>query len=522
MKKSIKDYEWNKTRGKITPSDKNRNQMLELLNTTGKGFCLAKWSQVTMHLGNGLTHSCHHPKAHNIPLDELKKNPSALHNTQYKMKQRKDMLAGKRPAECDFCWRVEDSGEISDRVLKSIESYSSDHHDKIANLDGDEDIYPTYVEVSFGRTCNFKCSYCGPAYSSQWHQEIKSGGYYDLENMKYNIIMDGEDHIPHNEHNPYIDAFWKWFPEAYKHMDTFRVTGGEPLLIKDTWKLLDFLIENPNPNLNFAINSNGCPPDGMWEKFVEKIQTLMENNCVKTFNLFTSAEASGERNDYIRYGMNYDQWQKNIKYYLDNTDNTGITVMAAFNMLSISSFKDLLKWILELKQDYNYAGWIAWLQEKGYHVPTKRGAIPMAQRSTNKTHNRVKIDTPYIRAPKFMDAQIANPELVQNYLIPILDFIFDNQGTNEWKTVTGFDDWEVLKIKRNIISIINKAGQTVQDSDITTDKSIRESRVQFLQFVKEHDKRRNTDFLKTFPEFQNFLDLCEQEEKLYNNEKNIS
>ena len=31
------------------------------LNKVGCGFCLAKWTQVTMHLGLGMTHSCHHP-----------------------------------------------------------------------------------------------------------------------------------------------------------------------------------------------------------------------------------------------------------------------------------------------------------------------------------------------------------------------------------------------------------------------------------------------------------------------------
>ena len=63
--------------------------MKELLNTTGPGFCLAKWNQVTLHLGTGLTHSCHHPIPNKIPLEEVIKNPHALHNTSYKKKQRK-------------------------------------------------------------------------------------------------------------------------------------------------------------------------------------------------------------------------------------------------------------------------------------------------------------------------------------------------------------------------------------------------------------------------------------------------
>ena len=44
------------------------------LDQKGKGFCAAKWTQVTIHLGTGMTHSCHHPSPHKIPLIELKNN----------------------------------------------------------------------------------------------------------------------------------------------------------------------------------------------------------------------------------------------------------------------------------------------------------------------------------------------------------------------------------------------------------------------------------------------------------------
>ena len=87
------------------------------LNAKGCGFCLAKWTQVTMHLGVGLTHSCHHPVQHKIPLSELKRNPSALHNTRYKKKKRKEMLDGKRPDECNYCWNVEDNSNSFSEIF---------------------------------------------------------------------------------------------------------------------------------------------------------------------------------------------------------------------------------------------------------------------------------------------------------------------------------------------------------------------------------------------------------------------
>ena len=123
------------------------------LDSVGCGFCLAKWTQVTIHLSAGLTHSCHHPVQHKIPLSELKRNPSALHNTQFKKDKRKQMLEGKRPSECNYCWNIEDSSNsFSDRIFKSTEPWSFDQFDEIVKSDWRKDYNPRYVEVSFSNT----------------------------------------------------------------------------------------------------------------------------------------------------------------------------------------------------------------------------------------------------------------------------------------------------------------------------------------------------------------------------------
>ena len=54
------------------------------LDQVGPGFCLAKWTNSTMHLGMGKNHSCHHPHPHLIPVEEVVQDCSALHNSTYK------------------------------------------------------------------------------------------------------------------------------------------------------------------------------------------------------------------------------------------------------------------------------------------------------------------------------------------------------------------------------------------------------------------------------------------------------
>ena len=93
----------------------------QILDTKSASFCGAKWYNATIWLGSGMTTSCHHPLPHKIDLEEIKTNPSAIHNTAQKKEQRRQMQCGDRPAGCEYCWKIEDMGRdaISDRVYKS-------------------------------------------------------------------------------------------------------------------------------------------------------------------------------------------------------------------------------------------------------------------------------------------------------------------------------------------------------------------------------------------------------------------
>ena len=205
----------------------------QVIDNVSPSFCAAKWTQVTIHLQTGMTHSCHHPMQHKIPLEEIKTNPSALHNTSYKKELRAKMLNGERPRECDYCWRVEDTeGEhFSDRILKTAEEWSYPYMHKIVNAPWDDNTLPSYVEVSFGNGCNYRCGYCCPQASTMWTEEIKKHGNYDLTYNQYGIeFMTNGSYYGPKDDNPYIEAFWKWWPSLRNDLHTLRITGGEPLM----------------------------------------------------------------------------------------------------------------------------------------------------------------------------------------------------------------------------------------------------------------------------------------------------
>ena len=446
-------------------------EVKDKLDKVGCGMCLAKWTQVTMHLSMGMTHSCHHPSPHKIPLSQIKRNPSALHNTKFKKLKRKEMLEGKRPQECNYCWNVEDnSNSFSDRVFKSSEPWSIKSYDDIVNANWREDFNPRYVEVSFSNTCNFKCAYCGPQFSSKWVDEIEKHGPYPTS-TKFNGIdhlrAKGEMPYKHSEHNPYLDAFWEWWPDLYRDLHTFRITGGEPLLAKDTFKVLDYIIEQEDPNTELAlsINSNLGVPDALIDKFIEKAKIICENDKVKELVVFTSVEATKEQAEYTRFGLDYDKFWKNVDKILSELPKVTINVMATFNALSVFTYGELVDRIFEYKKKYHNG---------------QRYSI-----------SAIQLDTSYLRWPNHMSVQILEEDHKELILEAAKKALYYGQKEFSHDSY-GFTNVEIQKIKR--IYDFAKSVSALYDKE--------KNRKDFVIFVDELDKRRGTNFLKTFPQLK--------------------
>jgi len=438
------------------------------LDGVGCGFCLAKWTQVTMHLGTGMTHSCHHPSPHKIPIRELLRDPSALHNTTFKKKKRKEMLEGKRPSECDYCWNVEDNSDsYSDRVFKSSEPWSINDFKKISTSNWRDNFNPRYVEVSFSNTCNFACSYCGPQYSSKWVEEIEKYGGYPTE-YKFNSIDDiqarGEMPYKHSDFNPYIEAFWKWWPDLFKDLHTFRITGGEPLLSKDTFKVLEYIQEHweENPNLSLAINTNMNVPTKVMDRFIELCEDLSNNNKVRELIIFTSVEATGKQAEYSRFGLNYETFWKNVDIFLTKLPKLTVNIMATYNALSAFSYSDLIDTVFEYKKKH----------ANGLRYWT----------------SAIQLDTAYLRWPRHLSVKILEPEHKELILGAATKALY--YGIKEFtRDNYGFSNVEIQKMKRLYDYAIG-----VDDFDTA------KYRKDFVRYVDEYDRRRNTNFLETFPQ----------------------
>jgi organic radical activating enzyme len=443
----------------------------------GPALCLAKWKQVSLHLPTGLTNSCYHPPLHQIDATVLKDDPGALHNTEHKKQQRVIMLKDERPSECSYCWTQEDLGNLSDRHYRSGEPWAAEDYEKIRSCTGNEsDVVPSYVEVNFNHACNLKCSYCSPQFSSSWQGEVdKHGGYptSTIHNDPSHFVGRNRP-IPHSQPNPYVDAFWEWWPTLYPQLKHFRMTGGEPLMDKNTYKVFDYVLALPNPELHLNVTSNFSVEPELFNKYLGYVKNLCNTN-IEHFMQYVSVDSGiAHHAEYIRNGLNFDRMYKNCHTYLHEVPyRNSLTFIITMNNLSVLGLQSMLENILSMREIHS------------------------------STYQRVWFDTPLLRQPAWQSLQILPPVYAQ-HLERVADWMELNLETPD-KPFRGFKDYEVQRMRRDIDWM--KEGCNLDPNYVKL------QRADFYRFFNEHDKRRNTNFLQTFPQMKEFWEECEYHAK---------
>ena len=442
-------------------------QMKEQL---GPALCLAKWKQVSLHLPTGLNNSCYHPPLHPIDPVEIKFHPGALHNTAHKKEQRQLMLSGQRPAECSYCWNMEDQGKLSDRHYRSGEPWAAVDFEQIKNSTGlEEHVTPSYVEVNFNNACNLRCSYCSPQFSSSWADEVQRHGAFPtlVPHNDPTHFTGPRRPIPARESNPYVDAFWQWWPRLYPELEHFRMTGGEPLMDKNTYRVFDYVMANPSKKLHLNVTSNFSVEQNLFDRYISSVKNICDGR-IEHFMQYVSVDSGiPAQAEYIRHGLNYMRMFDNVNRYLTEVPSyNSLTFIITMNNLSVTGLKSLLGWILFLR------------------------------RTHSKTYQRVWFDTPVLRTPAWQSLQILPPSYVAK-LEEVKEFMLEHLEDPKYPH-QGFKDYEVARLDRDIAWM-----RSAQDQDHS------QARADFYRFFAEHDQRRGTDFLATFPEMRSWWEECQ-------------
>jgi hypothetical protein len=279
------------------------------------------------------------------------------------------------------------------------------------------------------------------------------------------LVSDGRNHFTHehdssqlfklNEVNPYVEAFFKWWEsDLHKTLKELRITGGEPLMSDNTWRLIDWFKEHRGASkTRLAINSNlGFDRD--------KIDRLLDACQGIELDLYTSNESIGRHAVYIRDGLDWNQWASNVSYLLDSGKLRGLHVMCTINALCLLSLTEFLWSMVNLKQKYG--------------------------------KDSINFSLNILRFPSFQSPLILPIEFRQQAAGELTRFHIANS-----QIIHEYEGNQVQRLVEYLETVDSPHSGAVSKEILQRD---------FKNFYQQYDQRRGKDFKYTFPQLADWYD----------------
>ena len=391
-----------------------------------------KWNWSTLYLNSGTTASCHRTSVSDLTSE----NFNDFHNTPGKIQDREDMLAGRWPEKhCGYCKNIEDQGGISDRIRQlAIPDLVPPEVDS-GNLTATH-VTPQIVEVFFSNFCNLGCLYCNPTLSSSIEKENKKFGEFKQDG----IDLGWQVELLDRQAKDFIPLFWKWFPEGFPKVKRFHILGGEPLLQKEFDKLLDMIEQYPNKDCELNVVSNLMLPIDRLEHYINKVKNLVAKRKIRRFDISCSIDCWGPEQEYVRYGLDLKQWQRNFERLLKEKW-IYLNINQTVSVLTVKTMPALLKLVNEWRKEHKINQFFA-------------GIAP---------------------GPEYMKCGIFD----------------DSEWSKSTKEILSLMPYETEQeqLAHNYMKSILKDSRKTDTEQINN----------LIIYLNEKDKRRNTDWRKVFP-----------------------
>jgi radical SAM protein with 4Fe4S-binding SPASM domain len=240
---------------------------------------------------------------------------------------RKQMLKGKAPEVCNRCYDKEKMGWISLREITN-DKYQDEISEFIRQkFHASTYSQPVYFDIRFSNVCNLKCRICNFSSSSSWHNDDVSLGNIDPKTPAISTSILDED------------KFYGEFKHQIGTIKEIYFAGGEPLMMEQHYQILAFLIESGNTKCKLFYNTNLSRLNfknhdvlDYWKQF-------------DYVNLAVSLDDIGERLEYQRKNIKWDQIKLNFDRIKQETKNVDVMIsptISVFNLLSISEMHQTL------------------------------------------------------------------------------------------------------------------------------------------------------------------------------------
>ena len=304
-------------------SEKEQELLLE-----NPSFCMLPWVHLHAY-PDGRVYPCCLAEYWN-PLGDLRKNTmEEVWNQKGYRELRQNMLAGKSCKECTKCYEQESNGFFSMRY-DANRNYGH-HINEVSktNADGSHPEFKIrYWDVRFSNLCNFRCRSCGPIFSSNWYNDHVK--LYDRVPDVLGRDMDRVEYAAGDE-----DSMLEQMEPHIPHLEQVYFAGGEPLIMKEHYHLLERLIDLGKTDVRIHYNTN-------FSELAYKNKHVFEYwKHFKNVSVGASLDASGNRAELMRKGTNWKQTIENRQRMMSEVPHVDFYIsstISAMNVLHVLDF----------------------------------------------------------------------------------------------------------------------------------------------------------------------------------------
>lgn len=307
--------------------------------------CQLKWNWSTVFLTMESTASCHRSNGHKFDTETFD-----FHNTPSKLDDRQRMLQGLWPKKgCEYCKNIEAATGQSDRITNL--DFPGIHAPPELDFDHQAvKVTPRILEIYFDNTCDLKCLYCGPHFSSLWDAENRKHGIFHKQGVKL-IPFDRSKNIESNK-----QKLFDYIKLNSQHLTVLNILGGEPMYQVETNQCIDLFEQYPAPELKLQIFTNLNANLKHVQKLVEKVKKLIDQNKLREFEVTASLDCWGTAQEYVRYPLNLMTWQSNFEYLISQKW-INLIVSSTITPLTVKTLPELIEKINSWQQQraiYHY------------------------------------------------------------------------------------------------------------------------------------------------------------------------
>ena len=244
-------------------------------------------------------------KYHPLTLDEH-------WNSDHMKSVRRRMMAGETLPECDVC----NSKLLNTDVYRSYFNRLFDHKYETAMAstqpDGTTTVKPVSWDYRFSNLCNFKCRMCGDMLSSSWESEQRTHNMINWNTPKNNWMKpDVREQISQFQ-DTQIEAEFAQAVDEHRVEEVYWV-GGEPLMFEQHWRYMKQIVDQGDGERVYArYNTNLSRVDYRGVNLYSDILAHLRD-----WQICASLDGTGPAGEYIRTGLEYQQWRRNFAMGVD-------------------------------------------------------------------------------------------------------------------------------------------------------------------------------------------------------------